>query len=74
MTIPNRSANMKPLMTSPPKMNMASNTTNVVPVVLTVRASVELTALLMLSFSLRLGYSVRFSRIRSKITTVLLME
>ena len=70
---PTVSAKMKPRMVSPPKKKIASSVTSVVPEVLIVRDSVELMALFTFSLRLRLGYMPRYSRIRSKTTTVSLM-
>ncbi len=55
-------------------MAMASNTTSVVADVLTVRERVELSASSMFSRMSRFGYSVLYSRILSKITTVSFSE
>ena len=71
---PTNMAKMKPRMVSPPKMKMASNTTKVEPEVLNERVKVLFTALTMFSFQEALGCRFTFSRTRSKITTVALME
>ena len=67
-------AKMKPRITSPPKMNIINSVKKVVPLVLIVRANVELIASFMWALRVRFGYSLRYSRTRSKITTVALME
>ena len=72
--IPTNNANTKPRIVSPPKMKIANNTTIVVPDVLIVRNNVLLFAPLKRSFQSFLGNNVTFSRTRSKITTVLLIE
>ena len=72
--IPTNRAKMNPRMVSPPKKKMASNTTKVEPEVLNERVNVLLTALLMFSFQVAFGCRLVFSRTRSKITTVALME
>ena len=71
---PTNRAKMKPRMVSPPKMKMASNTTKVEPEVLNERVNVLFTALFMFTFHEDFGCNPTFSRIRSKITTVALME
>ena len=53
---------------------IASNTTNVEPDVLNERSNVLLTPLLIFSYQVFFGKRVTFSRTRSKITTVLLIE
>ena len=72
--IPTNNAKTKPRIVSPPKMKIANNTTIVVPDVLIERNNVLLFALLKRSFQPFLGKRLTFSRTRSKITTVLLIE
>ena len=72
--IPTNRAKMNPLIVSPPKKKMASNTTKVDPDVLNERVRVELTAEIILFFQVVFGWFLTFSRIRSKMTTVALME
>ena len=74
ITIPTNNANTKPRRFSPPKMKIASNVTRVVSDVFIVRDNVEQIAWLMFCFISRFGYNVIYSRIRSKITTVSLIE
>ena len=52
---PTMSANTNPRIVAPPKMKIASRVTKVVPEVLRVRASVEQSALLIFSRTLRFG-------------------
>ena len=75
MIIPIRRANVNPRITSPPKMNMASNTKNIVSEVLIVRLSVALRAsLITFSWSCAWWCMPTNSRILSNTTTVSVIE
>ena len=74
MATPMASATAKPRITSPPKMAIATKTKRVVADVLIVRDNVEFNASFIFSQISRLGYSVRYSLILSKITTVSFKE
>src|SRR5690606_18600657 len=67
-------ANTKPRIDSPPKINMAKRTKKVVMEVLIVRDSVLFNARLITPATFLLGFSVRYSLILSKTTTVSLIE
>ena len=54
-TTPTRMAKIKPRITSPPKMNIINSVKNVVPLVLMVRANVELIASFMCVLRVRFG-------------------
>ncbi len=72
--IPINKAKTNPLMEVPPKIKIASNTTNVDSEVLKVRRSVEFKAAFVFALSSRFGYRLWYSRIRSNTTTVSLIE
>lgn len=72
--IPTIIATAKPLITSPPNNAIAIITTNVVPEVLIDLTNVLFRPALIFSAKSRFGYKVLYSRIRSKITTVSLIE
>ena len=67
-------AKVKPCITSLPSKKIAKSTTIVVPAVFMVRDRVALIASFIFCFNGRLGNSILYSRILSKITTVSLIE
>ena len=74
ITTPRSKAKVNPLITSPPKRNITSNTKNVLSDVLNVRLRVLLSAILMISVLSRFLYRPTYSLILSKTTTVSLIE
>ena len=72
--MPTTIVNAKPCSTSPPKKNSASDDSSAVPEVMIVRPSVWLMATLMTVSSESRRMLRRFSRTRSKITIVSLVE
>ena len=72
--MPTTIVNAKPWSTSPPKKNSASAVRSAVPEVMTVRPRVWLIEALMTSPSESRHIERRFSRIRSKMTIVSLVE
>ena len=72
--MPTTIVNAKPCSTSPPKKNSARAVSSAVPDVMTVRPSVWLIDTLMTWFSESRRMPRRFSRIRSKMTIVSLVE
>ena len=73
-TTPIINANTKPRIVSPPKQKIAINTTKVDIEVEKVRLNVWFNASLMFCLRARFGYNPVYSRTRSKITTVSLIE
>src|SRR6056297_424826 len=71
---PISNAKTKPLITSPPKMKIVSNTTNVLRDVLKVRLKVLFNAVFMIWNLSRFGYNLIYSLTRSYTTTVSLIE
>ena len=71
---PTSMANAKELITSPPKKNSTTSAKSTVKVVIIVRESVSLMERLIISPKLILGWRRKFSRMRSKMTMVSLME
>src|SRR5216684_8731783 len=74
VTMPTIIVNAKPCSTSPPKKNSARAVRSAVPDTITVRPSVWFTDTLMMSFNESRRIPRRFSRIRSKMTIVSLVE
>lgn len=74
MKIPTVIANTNPRITSPPKSRITTSVTSVVTEVFIVRPNVELSAKFITDFESAFGLRANISRIRSKITTVLLIE
>src|SRR6185369_1256542 len=72
--MPTTIVNAKPWSTSPPKKNNASDVRSAVPEVMTVRPSVWFTEALITSYIESRRIDRRFSRIRSKMTIVSLVE
>ena len=72
--MPTTMVNANPCSTSPPKKNKASAVSSAVPEVITVRPSVWFTEALMISGMESRRIERRFSRTRSKITIVSLVE
>ena len=72
--MPTTIVNAKPCSTSPPKKNSASEVSSAVPDVMTVRPSVWFTDALITSNIESRRIDRRFSRTRSKITIVSLVE
>ena len=72
--MPTTIVNAKPWSTSPPKKNSASDDSSAVPDVMMVRPRVWLIATLMMLPRLSRRMPRRFSRTRSKITIVSLVE
>ncbi len=74
ITIPKVIAKVKPRITSPPSVSSAISATKVVPEVIRVRLSVSLTLRFITSINGMVLNLIRFSRNRSKTTTVSLIE
>ena len=72
--MPTTIVNAKPCSTSPPKKNSASDVRSAVPAVMTVRPRVWLIEALITSRIESRRIDRRFSRIRSKMTMVSLVE